>query len=133
VLYTQVQRIEVTKVTRGVQDQSYIFLLEITNWNWPLVLPPLAWFGISLMYAIFCFLPYTERSAEVRVCCLVLSYSRTNNKIICFSQTQQYFIIYFKLLATSFGHSAIIRSSLQEILKQFTCSAYKIQCRMHYM
>jgi len=27
-----------------------------------------------------------------------------NNKIISFSQTQQYFIIYFNLLATRFGH-----------------------------
>jgi hypothetical protein len=71
VLYTQVHGIEVTKVTRGVQDQLYFFPLEITNWNWPLVLPPLTWFGISLMYATFCFLPYTERSAEMRVCCFM--------------------------------------------------------------
>ena len=29
---------------------------------------------------------------------------RGNNKIICFNQTQQYFIIYFNLLSTSFSH-----------------------------
>jgi hypothetical protein len=29
---------------------------------------------------------------------------KCNNKIISFSKAQQYFIIYFNLLATSFGH-----------------------------
>jgi len=39
------------------------------------------------------------------------------NKIICFSQTQQYFSIYFNLMVTSFDRETINRPSLQEILK----------------
>ena len=40
-----------------------------------------------------------------------------SNKIICFSQTQQYFSIYFNLMVTSFDRETINRPSLQEILK----------------
>lgn len=37
------------------------------------------------------------------------------NKIICLNEKKQYFIIYFKFLAVSFGRYTI-RPSLQEIL-----------------
>jgi hypothetical protein len=32
---------------------------------------------------------------------------KDNNKVTCFSQTQQYFIV-FNLLATSFGHTTLL-------------------------
>jgi len=37
-----------------------------------------------------------------RTSCCVIEL-KNNNKIICFSQSQQYFVVYFNLLATSFG------------------------------
>jgi hypothetical protein len=39
----------------------------------------------------------------VTACEEVIYLFKGNNKIISFSQTQQYFIIYFKLLETGFG------------------------------
>ena len=39
----------------------------------------------------------------VTACEELVSLLKDNNKIICLSQTQQYFIIYCNLLATSFG------------------------------
>ena len=62
-----------------------------------------------------CFVWTSERTAIISL--YSINWLKGDNKIVGFSQIQQYFIIYFDLLATNSVCKTIITPSLQVILQ----------------
>ena len=51
---------------------------------------------------------------------------KDNNTIITFSQTQQYFVIYYNLLVTCYSCQTIVRPTIQEIFKYVVHNKFNV-------